>query len=123
MILIDNRGYSETVTQNLEIVFSESSEPIKRKLGWVMVYKYQIGSVKIQTRIAKFLHSLLFSNSDPIISDRTTFQMIQSLIFQKSVLRQIQLTTNSIYWATPFLHKKLVEICLQIPAKYKVSSN
>ncbi|MGM2755232.1 asparagine synthase-related protein, partial [Bacillus cereus group sp. Bce019] len=48
--------------------------------------------------------------------------MIQSLIFQKSVLRQIQLTTNSIYWATPFLYKKLVEICLQIPAKYKVSS-
>ena len=121
--LIDNRGYSETVTQNLEIVFSESSEPIKRKLGWVDGLQVPDWlSEKSKQESQSFLHSLLFSNSDPIISDRTTFQMIQSLIFQKSVLRQIQLTTNSIYWATPFLHKKLVEICLQIPAKYKVSS-
>lgn len=121
--LLDNRGYSETVTQNLEIVFSESSEPIKRKLGWVDGLQVPDWlSEKSKQESQSFLHSLLFSNSDPIISDRTTFQMIQSLIFQKSVLQQIQLTTNSIYWATPFLHKKLVEICLQIPAKYKVSS-
>ena len=67
-------------------------------------------SEKSKKESQSFLNSLLFSNSEPIITDRTTFQMIQSLIFQKSVLRQIQLTTNSIYWATPFLYKKLVEI-------------
>ncbi|HEX1664938.1 TPA: asparagine synthetase [Streptococcus pneumoniae] len=121
--LLDNRGYSETVIKNLEIVFNESSAPIKRELGWVdglQVPDWLSEKSKQESQI--FLNSLLFSNSEPIISDRTAFQMIQSLIFQKSVLRQIQLTTNSIYWATPFLHKKLIEICLQIPAKYKVSS-
>ncbi|MDS3499593.1 putative asparagine synthetase [Streptococcus pneumoniae] len=121
--LLDNRGYSETVIKNLEIVFNESSAPIKRELGWVdglQVPDWLSEKSKQESQI--FLNSLLFSNSEPIISDRTAFQMIQSLIFQKSVLRQIQLTTNSIYWATPFLHKKLIEIYLQIPAKYKVSS-
>ncbi|MFH0402979.1 asparagine synthase-related protein [Streptococcus sp. A23] len=121
--LLDKRGYLETMTQNLEIVFNESSEPIKRELGWMDGLQVPSWlSEKSKKESQSFLNSLLFSNSEPIITDRTTFQMIQSLIFQKSVLRQIQLTTNSIYWATPFLHKKLVEICLQIPAKYKVSS-
>lgn len=121
--LLDNRGYLETMTKKIDVIFNESSESIKRELGWMDSLQVPSWlSEKSKKESQSFLNSLLFSNSEPIITDRTTFQMIQSLIFQKSVLRQIQLTTNSIYWATPFLYKKLVEICLQIPAKYKVSS-
>lgn len=121
--LLDNRSYLETMTQSLEFIFNESSGLIKRELGWLDGLQVPDWlSEKSKKESQSFLNSLLFSNSEPIITDRTRFQMIQSLIFQKSVLRQIQLITDSIYWATPFLQKKLVETCFQIPAKYKINS-
>ena len=64
--LLDNRGYSETVIKNLEIVFNESSAPIKRELGWVdglQVPDWLSEKSKQESQI--FLNSLLFSNSEP----------------------------------------------------------
>ena len=56
-------------------------------------------------------------------SDRSRFQMLQSLIFQKKVYAQISRTAgDEIDWYAPFLHPELIRTALTLPARTSVSS-
>lgn len=121
--LFDNSEYRDTISENLEEVFECSPKTFKRELGWIDGLKipgWISEKAKVESRV--FLSSLLSTDSKPIVSEKTTFQILQSLMFQKSVLRQIQLTNLDIHWVTPFLDRSLIEVCLSIPAKNKINS-
>lgn len=120
--IFDNTSYWDTLNRNLDEVFKNSSK-YNKELSWVDSFQIPEWLSKNSKEESKnFLNSLLSVHSKPILSERTSYQILQSLIFQKSVLRQIQLTDSDIYWSTPFLDRDFITSCLQIPAKNKVNS-
>lgn len=121
--LIDNQQYTEAISDGINYAFQPFPKTNKRDLGWIdNVEVASWVNMDIRTEIKIFLKSLLSNNSQPISTERTQFQILQSLLFQKAVLRQIQLTDNQINWVTPFLDKLLIESCLSIAEKHKVNS-
>lgn len=121
--LINNQQYTEAISDEIEHAFQPFSKKIKRELGWIdNIEVAPWVNKEMKSEIKIFLKSLLSINPQPISTERTQFQILQSLLFQKAVLRQIQLTDNHIYWATPFLDKLLIERCLSIAEKHKINS-
>lgn len=121
--ILNNRKYVEEVTQRIHGAFNSNTKVKNRELGWIDSLQIPSWLEKKNTiDLEGYLKSILFSESNSISEDRTEFQIIQSLIFQKSVLRQLQGVESNIHWGTPFLDTFLIRVCLSIPAKHKINS-
>lgn len=123
--LIDNTSFKEALKAEIDIGFSYAKSRRKESdLDW-------FGKITIPAWLAKDYHvpcyqiamDTLNESSEGLDSDRSKHQALESLLFQKQVLSQLNVIYGSrITWQAPFLDPKIIEFALSIPTRYHLNS-
>lgn len=122
--LFNNIPLKKEINFSIENGFKAQKTPSKRELKWSDDVKFPVWITDSAKENAhNKINELFLSQFEELSDDRTHFQILQSLIFQKKVFSQIvQTAGDEIDWYAPFLDAKFIKSALTIPSKYSIDS-
>ncbi|MDQ0232886.1 asparagine synthase-related protein [Metabacillus malikii] len=119
--LIDNRSFKDVLKEEIEIGFGQAKPRRKESdLAW-------FGKITIPSWLSKDYYSPSYQIAmetvkeipEGLDSDRSKHQAIESLLFQRHVVSQLNnIYGSKINWQAPFLDPKIIEYALSIPIRY-----
>lgn len=123
--LMNNTSFKEALKTEIDIGFGYAKSRRKESaLDW-------FGKITIPAWLAKDYHvpcyqiavKTLNGISGGLDSDRSKHQALESLLFQRRVLSQLNVIYGSRFtWLAPFLDPKIIESALSIPMRYHIKS-
>ncbi|KAF6569855.1 hypothetical protein JDW19_21440 [Paenibacillus polymyxa] len=123
--LMNNTSFKEALKTEIDIGFGYAKSRKKESaLNW-------FGKITIPAWLAKDYHvpcyqiamKTLKEISGGLDSDRSRHQALESLLFQRRVLSQVNVIYGSRFtWLAPFLDSKIIESALSIPIRYHLES-
>lgn len=108
---LDQTRYSDDLTKKIYEAFDNSTQKQKLLFSWNE-------EITIPSWLTKDIRESLYSSlmkvaneyKKPLNNDRAKNQEIQSLLFQNSILSQLnRLSPESIYWSAPYLNPDVIE--------------
>lgn len=118
--LADNTSLKDEVRHTIENGFSESKRNSFRELSWsgsLVLPQWLSISAKSDAKVR--ISSIYSEKFQELSENRSEYQRLQSLIFQKEVFSQIkQIAGDDIEWYAPFLDAEVIKTALKIPSKY-----
>lgn len=119
--LVDNRSFKEALKEKIDVGFGQAKSRSKESdLDW-------FGKITIPAWLTKDYYAPCYQIAMETIkevpegldSDRSKHQAIESLLFQRHVVSQLNnLYGSNINWQAPFLDSKIIEYALSIPIRY-----
>lgn len=121
--LLDNTEYEDEIRKRITDAFKYGdNDKIIRELNWsgdIKVPKWL--NIKYKEKSYKWISNLMEKNCYLLDHDRSRFQALQSVIFQKSVFSQIkQVVGAEMDWYAPFLDMDVINDSLTIPSKFSI---
>lgn len=123
--LMNNTSFKEALKTEIDIGFGYAKSRRKEfDVDWS-------GKMVIPAWLAKEYHvpcyqiamKTLNEISGGLDSDRSKHQALESLLFQRRVLSQLNaIYGNRLTWLAPFLDPKIIEFALSIPMRYHIKS-
>ncbi|WP_036695730.1 asparagine synthase C-terminal domain-containing protein [Paenibacillus taiwanensis] len=122
--LMNNTSFKEALKTEIDIGFGHAKLRKKESdLNW-------FGKITIPAWLVKDYHVPCYQTamktlneiSGALDSDRSRHQALESLLFQKRVLSQLNVIYGSLTWIAPFLDSKMIESSLSIPMRYHLES-
>ncbi|MMZ60293.1 Asparagine synthase [compost metagenome] len=123
--LMNNTSFKEALKTEIDIGFGYAKSRKKESaLDW-------FGKITIPAWLARDYHvpcyqiamKTLKEISGGLDSDRSRHQALESLLFQRRVLSQVNVIYGSRFtWLAPFLDSKIIESALSIPIRYHLES-
>lgn len=112
----DKKSYFNDLTSKINECFSESYQEPEMLFPWnenILLPPWL--STDIKNILQVFLLNLADNHKDPVHSNKTKYQIIQSLIFQNSILSQLNIISpEKIHWSAPYLNSSVIENSLNL---------
>ena len=125
--LINNKSFKEAVKHEIDKGFGYTKTIYKNSaLNWCGPVTVPNWLTKPYRELSyKALVDKLDNTLDSLDSDRSRHQMIESLLFQRHLVTQINTIygVNGMTWQAPFLDVDIINYSLAIPARYRQDHN
>lgn len=120
--LFDKTNYKDEMKKTIKNAFKSKNIKSNRELSWseeITFPKWMKYESKKYSE--KWIKDVFDQYNIELDLDRSRFQALQSIIFQKNVFSQInQIAGKKVSWNVPFFNMEIINLSLKIPAKYSM---
>ena len=122
--LCDDTTLQKELSTSIRNGFAQMGDANPRQMTWsenVIIPTWM--TQEARSAAQKHTEQLLKARFPDFDSDRSRFQALQSLVFQKKIFAQIvQTAGDEINWYAPFLNPMLIRVALTLPSKTSISN-